>query len=228
MNIPKLRPMRLQQLAKPFDSPDWVFELKHDGFRCLAYIENGKCRLISRRNLVYKIFDRLKGALGKLRVKNAVLDGEIICVDSAGRSIFNELLYRKSDPVFYAFDLLWLNGRDLRNQPLSIRKRKLERLIKSAKNEALLYAHHVEQHGVRFFAAVCQQNLEGIVAKRKDSVYSWAALRSWVKIKNPGYTQTQRRRELFESFRQGRHRISSKDSARAGSKPVNDDAVKAP
>src|SRR5690349_17379213 len=77
MNIPRLRPMRLHLLNKPFDSPDWVFELKHDGFRCLAYIENGRCRLISRRNVVYKSFDHLKAALAKLRVKNAVLDGEL-------------------------------------------------------------------------------------------------------------------------------------------------------
>ncbi len=110
--------MRLHQLPKPFDSPEWVFELKHDGFRALAYIENGHCRLISRRGIVYKSFDNLKTAMGRLRVKSAVLDGEIVCLDSEGRSVFNQLLYRKSDPVFYAFDLLWLNGEDLRDQPL--------------------------------------------------------------------------------------------------------------
>jgi len=116
--------------------------------------------------------------------------------------VFNQLLYRKSDPVFYAFDLLWLNGEDLRGQPLVSRKRKLERLLKSVKGAPLLYAHHVEEHGVKLFNSVCEQNLEGIVGKRKDSIYTVSAVRSWVKIKNPNYTQTERRRELFESFRQ--------------------------
>jgi bifunctional non-homologous end joining protein LigD len=139
--------------------------------------------------------------MGKLRLKNAVVDGEIVCVDSEGRSMFNQLLHRKTDPVFYAFDLLWLNGEDLRDQPLLSRKRTLERLVKSAKNAPLLYADHVPEHGVKLFEAVCEQNLEGIVGKKKDSVYSASAVRSWVKIKNPNYTETERRRELFESFR---------------------------
>jgi len=202
--IPRSKPMRLHQLRKPFDSPDWLFELKHDGFRSLAYIDNGRCQLVSRRNLVYKSFDNLRTAMGKLRVKNAVLDGELICIDPAGRSIFNELLYRKSEPVFYAFDLLWLNGEDLRTLPLLTRKRKLERLVRSANNESLLYAHHIQEHGTKLFKMICEQNLEGIVGKRKDSIYSASAVRSWVKIKNPNYTQTERRRELFESFQKAR------------------------
>jgi bifunctional non-homologous end joining protein LigD len=202
--IPRFKPMRLHQIRKPFDSPDWVFELKHDGFRALAYIDSGRCQLVSRRNLTYRSFDNLKLAMSKLRVQNAVLDGELICIDRTGRSIFNELLYRKSEPVFYAFDLLWLNGEDLRNEPLSIRKGRLERLIKSAKNESLLYAHHIENDGTKLFNIICEQNLEGIVGKRRDSIYSASAVRSWVKIKNPNYTQSERRRELFESFRRGR------------------------
>jgi len=84
----------------------------------------------------------------------------------------------------------------------------MERLIKSAKNAPLLYAHHVEDDRIKFFETVCEQNLEGIIGKRKDSFYSASAVRRWVKIKNPGYTQSERRRELFESFRQARHRSS--------------------
>ena len=121
--------MELARAAKPFDHPDWVFELKHDGFRAVAYIEQGKCRLVSRRDFQYKRFDKLCAAIGKeLRVKDAILDGEIVCLDSAGRSIFTPLLFRRSEnPCFYAFDLLWLNGRDLRKQPLLERKRLLRR-----------------------------------------------------------------------------------------------------
>ena len=90
---------------------------------------------------------------------------------------------------------------DLRQQPLLKRKQRLERLVMSARIRELLYAHHIEEHGVKLFAAICAQNLEGIVAKRRDSVYSSVALSSWVKIKNPEYTQTQGRRELFDGFR---------------------------
>jgi bifunctional non-homologous end joining protein LigD len=159
--IPKFKTMRLSRVLKPFDSPDWIFELKHDGFRSLAYIDHGRCRLISRRNLAYRSFDNLKAALAKLRVKDAVLDGELVCLDASGRSIFNQILYRRSEPVFYAFDLLWLNGKDLRQLPLWKRKQRLERLIRAARIPALLYAHHIEEHGVRLFAAICAQNLEG-------------------------------------------------------------------
>ena len=82
--IPRFKPMRLHQLRKPFDSPDWLWELKHDGFRALAYIDNGHCGLVSRRHIQYKSFDNLKQALSRLRVKNAVLDGELIRIDRMG------------------------------------------------------------------------------------------------------------------------------------------------
>jgi ATP dependent DNA ligase domain len=115
--------------AGAFRHPDWVFELNHDGFRCLAYIADGSCELVSRRRNVYKSFAPLKEALVELRVKNALLDGEIVCLDATGRSIFKDVLHRRGAPIFYAFDLLWLNGRDLRSLPLLDRKERLWRLL---------------------------------------------------------------------------------------------------
>jgi bifunctional non-homologous end joining protein LigD len=79
----------------PFDHPDWIFELKHDGFRALAYISERKCRLVSRKESVFKSFSPLCEALSKLPVKNAILDGELVCLDSEGNSLFKQLLYRK-------------------------------------------------------------------------------------------------------------------------------------
>jgi ATP-dependent DNA ligase len=86
-----------------------------------------RCELVSRRRNPYKSFKELQDSLGKLRVKNAILDGEIACVDEEGRSIFNELLFRRGSPIFYAFDLLYLNGRDLRQIPLIESKGKAAR-----------------------------------------------------------------------------------------------------
>ena len=112
---------QLSLVRTPFDDPDFLFELKHDGFRALAHIWDGKCELVSRRRNAYKSFNELRENLAKLKVKNAVIDGELVCLDSEGRSIFNELLFRRACPIFYAFDLLYLNDRDLRQRPLEIK-----------------------------------------------------------------------------------------------------------
>jgi bifunctional non-homologous end joining protein LigD len=108
--------MRLSRRPKPFDSDDYIFELKIDGFRSLAYIENRQCDLVSRNGNTFRNFKDLAQWIGEnLRVENAVLDGEIACVDDSGRSVFNDLLFRRRDCVFFAFDLLFLNGEDLRD-----------------------------------------------------------------------------------------------------------------
>jgi ATP-dependent DNA ligase len=104
------------------DHTKFLFELKHDGFRALAYVVGGHCELISRRRNSYKRFGELRRHLGELKVKNAVIDGELVCLVSEGRNILNELLLRKGCPIFYAFDLLYLNGRDLSQLPLIERK----------------------------------------------------------------------------------------------------------
>jgi len=108
--------MRLRLVREPFDHPDYIFELKHDGFRAIAYLQSGECKLVSRnqRNLG---FEALKRSLAKLPVENAIIDGEVISVDAKGVSQFNQLLSRKGEPVFYAFDLLWLDAEDLRQRP---------------------------------------------------------------------------------------------------------------
>jgi bifunctional non-homologous end joining protein LigD len=146
--------MRLRLVREPFDHPDFIFELKHDGFRAIAYLQNGESKLASRnqRNLG---FEALKRSMAELPVENAILDGEVICVDAKGVSQFNQLLSRKGEPVFYAFDLLRLDGEDLRRMPLVERKKRLARLVRTAKCSRLLYAQHIEQHGKSFFAEIC-------------------------------------------------------------------------
>jgi bifunctional non-homologous end joining protein LigD len=102
--FPAIRLAIHMRVAAPFDDAAWVFEMKHDGFRALAYIGDGRCNLVSRKNNVYKSFAALCAELPGLRVKNAVLDGEIVCLDDEGRSRFNTLLRRRGQPAFYAFD----------------------------------------------------------------------------------------------------------------------------
>src|SRR5208283_2592816 len=135
--------MRLQRIAKPFDNPDYIFELKHDGFRAIAYIENGECKLVSRNLNQFK-FVLLRRSLSKLPVKSAILDGEVVCLDDKGVSQFNHLLGRRQSPVFYAFDLLWLNGEDLRRLSLIERKERLEKLVKKSRCQEILYAQHID------------------------------------------------------------------------------------
>ena len=187
--------MRLRLVREPFDHPDYIFELKHDGFRAIAYLQNGESKLVSRnqRNLG---FEALKRSLAKLPVENAILDGEVICVDAKGASQFNQLLSRKGEPVFYAFDLLWLDGEDLRRRPLVERKKRLARLVQAAKCPRLLYAQHIEQHGKGFFAEICGRDLEGIVAKRKTGLYR-EDRQGWLKVKNRSYSQSEGRHELL-------------------------------
>jgi len=195
-----LRPIRLSRRPEPFDSDDYIFELKIDGFRSLAYIENGQCDLVSRNGNTFRNFKDLAQWIGEnLHVENAVIDGETACVDDSGRSIFNDLLFRRRECVFFAFDLLYLNGEDVRGLPLIKRKAKLKSLLRR-KRSHVLYADHIEKHGVHFFEKVCDLDLEGVVAKRKDSLYRATEKPSphWIKIKNRNYTQAEGREELFD------------------------------
>jgi bifunctional non-homologous end joining protein LigD len=171
--------------------------LKYDGFRALAHISDGRCDLISRKNNVYKSFGPLREALAGLRIRDAVLDGEIVCLDDEGRSQFNELLRRRGEPVFYTFDLLWLNGEDLRHLPLVRRKERLRRLMDRNKCPSLLYAQYVEGRGKALFKQIRKWDMEGIICKRKDSVYS---ANGWLKVLNTGYTQYEGRHDMFTKF----------------------------
>jgi ATP-dependent DNA ligase len=196
---PRFDTAQLSLVRAPFNDPDFLFELKHDGFRALAHIWDGNCELVSRKRNAYKSFQDLRDNLAKLKVQNAVIDGELVCLDSEGRSIFNELLFRRGCPTFYAFDLLYLNGRDLRQFPLIERKEKLRALIDKSGLPDVICGKYVEGRGVDLFNEVVRRNLEGVVAKRKSAPY--ATVSGWLKIKNPLYTQSERRHELFDTFK---------------------------
>src|SRR5262247_1083265 len=126
-----LRPMRLSRRIEPFDSDQFIYELKIDGFRALAHIGAGHGELISRKGNLFRGFADLATWIAEhLRVESAVIDGEIACVDDAGRPVFRDLLFRRRQCVFVAFDVLYLNGKDLRTLPLIERKELLKRLLR--------------------------------------------------------------------------------------------------
>jgi bifunctional non-homologous end joining protein LigD len=188
---PVLNPAELIRLQSPFDDHRFIFELKHDGFRALAYVTPNGCRLVSRRGNIYKSFRSLCDSLSTLDC-SAVLDGEIVMLDETGRPKFYDLLRRRGEPVFYAFDCLWQDGKDVRPLPLLRRKEKLERIVRA--HPSVLFAQHVESFGCQLFDIVRERDLEGIVAKRKDAAYGL----DWFKIRNNEYSQYEGRRELFE------------------------------
>jgi bifunctional non-homologous end joining protein LigD len=178
-------------LPSAFDDERFIFELKHDGFRALVYVTQGGCRLMSRRGSAYKSFRPLCDSLSTLNC-SVVLDGEIVSLDHNGRPQFYELLRRRGEPVFYAFDCLWHDGKDLRAVPLLERKQIIEQIVRA--HPAVLFAQHVESRGCQLFNIVRERDLEGIVAKRKDAAYGV----DWFKIRNPNYSQYEGRQGLFE------------------------------
>lgn len=192
-------PLPLSRRPEPFSHPDWLFEIRYDGFRALAHLDPSGVRLVSRHGNRFASFTDLCASLELfLRAKHAVLDGEIVCLDENGHAQFSELLFRRGTLQFCAFDLLWLNGRDLRELPLIERKRSLRKLIPSA-CDSVLYLDHIEGEGEMLFQVVCERDLEGIAAKHRLSRYTTENHDpTWVKIKNRRYSQMVGRDELFE------------------------------
>ena len=127
-------PMPLLKRAAPFDDPDWIYELKMDGFRALAIIEHGRAQLLSRNGHPFASFSALAESISdSLPNVRAVIDGEICSVDRRGKPQFKNLLFRRGNPpCFFAFDLLTCDGKDLRTERLLDRKQELRRLLARA------------------------------------------------------------------------------------------------
>ena len=197
------QPMPLSPRAKPFNHLEWLFELKYDGFRALARVQRNKCELISRNGHPFASFSGLADSMAIVASDTLVLDGEIVCLDKKGRPQFNDLLFRRGRAYFFAFDLLYSDGKDWRRDSLVERKAALRQMISRLPADSpLRFADHVERSGVQLFERVCKLDLEGIVAKYKFRPYGGAdALSTWYKIRNRNYSQMVGRNELFERDR---------------------------
>ena len=186
----KFQTLDLNQQLNPFNHPDWIFEVKYDGFRSLAYIQPG-CTLVSRNGNTLSRFKDLSQHLSGFPL-NAVLDGEIVCLDDQGKTLFDDLMFNRAVTYFYAFDLLWLDGIDMRNLELLQRKKALDDLIDGVSLNRLRYVDYVAEKGVQLYELICASDREGIVAKPKRSLYKLLEGNKtpWVKINNPAYSQS--------------------------------------
>jgi bifunctional non-homologous end joining protein LigD len=216
-----IHPMLAESVDEPFDGKDWLFEIKWDGYRAVTFIENGKARLVSRnQNDLTPRYSELKDLPKFIKAERAVLDGEVVALDPDGRSSFSLMQQRTGfrpggrrgatnadvPVLYYAFDLLYLDGYDWRRVALEGRKRKLASIIKIG--DSLRYSDHYEQQGKALFKIAREKGLEGILAKRRNSCYEERRTRDWLKIKIRheiecvvgGYTDPEGSRAYFGSL----------------------------
>jgi bifunctional non-homologous end joining protein LigD len=162
----------------------WVYEVKFDGYRAIAYVRGGECKLVSRNDndLTGRFPDVAKAIVKAVKSPNAVVDGEICRIDPTGKSSFSELQQGSGPLVFYAFDLLELDGEPRIDQPLLERKAQLRTLL-DGRIKAVPFSEDFED-GDALFAVATEQGLEGVIAKRKSSTYKpGKRTRDWLKIK---------------------------------------------
>ena len=202
----------------PFDDPDWFFEIKWDGYRAVAFIDKGKLRLVSRnQNDLTAQFSELRELPSLVKARTAILDGEIVALDEEGRPSFSLMQQRtgirsggrrtasRSDvPIsYFVFDLIYLDGYDLRRVSLEDRKQALAQIVTAS--ETVRFSEHYLSSGIALFEAAKQKGLEGILAKRRGSCYEERRTRDWLKIKVTqtvdcvigGYTEPEGSRQYF-------------------------------
>jgi bifunctional non-homologous end joining protein LigD len=181
----------------PPSGPRWLHEIKHDGFRILARRDSAGVRLITRAGNEFSgRFPFITMAVGKLPVRSCLIDGEAIVCDENGLAVF-DLIRRHgalASAVHCAFDLLELDGRDLRREPLEERKRLLSKLLKGQQSSIVLNEHY-EEDGAIVFREACKLGCERIVSKRLGSTYRSGRSVHWVKVKNPNAPAVKREAE---------------------------------
>jgi bifunctional non-homologous end joining protein LigD len=215
-----VHPMLATSVEEPFDDPDWLFEIKWDGYRAVAFIAKGKVRLVSRnQNDLTAQYPELHNLAASIKAERVILDGEIAALDEEGRSSFSLMQQRtgiregnrrttarRDIPVlYYVFDLLYLDGYDLHRVPLEQRKNALAHITDTTGQ--VRYSDHFTQ-GKGLFDVARQKGLEGILAKRRDSYYEERRSQAWLKIKMTqtldcvigGYTDPEGSREHFGSI----------------------------
>jgi bifunctional non-homologous end joining protein LigD len=216
-----IHPMLAESVNEPFEGEEWLFEIKWDGYRAVAFIAGGKVRLVSRnQNDLTPRYPELKDMAQLIQANTAILDGEVVALDEQGKASFSLMQQRTGfrpggrravgnadvPVLYYAFDLLYLDGYDWRRVPLEERKRKLASLVVAG--DVVRYSDHYEERGKALFEMARQKGLEGIVAKKRASFYEERRSREWLKIKIRhriecvigGYTEPEGSRAHFGSI----------------------------
>jgi bifunctional non-homologous end joining protein LigD len=193
-------------LPSPADKPpagaNWIHEIKHDGYRMMARRDPVGIRLLTRRgNDWANRYPLVVEAVNHLNVRSVLIDGEVVCCDERGLSIFATLRQRRNEtPAFlYAFDLLELNGTDMRREPIEVRKATLASILRKSRHGLRLNEHLEHHDGALVFAHACKLGVEGIVSKRLGSHYRSGRSPDWLKFKNPDAPAV--RREAEEDWR---------------------------
>lgn len=185
--IPRnIKAMKATQVDKPFHNPAWVYEIKWDGYRALAFAEKSKIELVSRNNLVYEQFSPINDLLSSWNL-DLVLDGEIVVLDEIGSPNFGALQNWRTEKnlnlVFYVFDILWYAGKLLTDFTLMQRRSILEAVLQ--KDDGLIRISHIfNADGIAFYETAKRMKLEGIIAKRAESIYTGdSRSQEWLKVK---------------------------------------------
>jgi bifunctional non-homologous end joining protein LigD len=201
-------PMLATLVDKPFDGEDWIFEVKWDGYRALAH-KKKEVILLSRGQKPWnEKFPTIAQELKKISGQ-CILDGEIVILDKKGKSNFQMLQNyqkeKKGIPLYYVFDILSYQGKDLTKLPLLERKKILHQLLKKSRLPNVKFSSHIEKKGKAFFQKAKKKREEGIIAKKKLSTYQFHRSRDWLKIKTGlrqevvigGFTQPKGSRHRF-------------------------------
>jgi bifunctional non-homologous end joining protein LigD len=202
----RVRPMLATLVAGAFDKPGWVFEEKYDGDRMLAYKEGDRVRLLSRNGKDRtERFPGIAAAIGSLRAQTLLLDGEAVVFDKTGVSRFQLLQQHRGKLVYAVFDCLFHDGRDLRREPLAVRRQVMEGCIGSS--GTLMPSRRLADSGLAAFREARRRGFEGLVAKDSRGTYTEARSAKWLKVKVRqqdefvicGYTKPAGSRRMTES-----------------------------
>jgi len=181
-----IKAMKATQVDKPFHDPAWLYEIKWDGYRSLAFVEEGVAELVSRNNIVYEHFSPINELMAAWGL-DVVLDGEIVVLNEIGVPEFGALQNwrdkKELNLVFYVFDILWYKGKLLTDLTL-LNRRKILQAILPAEDGTVRISHLFDADGIAFYESAKRMKLEGIIAKRAESVYTGdARSREWLKVK---------------------------------------------
>jgi bifunctional non-homologous end joining protein LigD len=196
LSLPRFEPCLPRSAKQPPAGPGWIHEIKHDGFRILAHRDRARVRLVTRNgNDLAERFPSIIAAISALPVRSCVVNGEAIVCDGGGLAVFDSIRGhgRNSRAILCVFDLLEVNGTDIRRLPIEERKRLLSELLRP--HDGVAFNEQFNGDGATIYKHACALGCEGIVSKRLGSPYRAGRSPHWLKIKNPAAPAAKREAE---------------------------------